>query len=332
VKGTEAKEEPLTGELVQCATPDRELTDYSRLVEQAQAYAAESHSKNTLRAYNCAWRSFGAWCASHGTTPLRPDREALVGLYIGSIADQLKPASISAAIAGLRHHYHTQSLSLDTGHPAITATLKGIRRAKGTRQVRKTPLLVPDLQSMVAALPETPMGARDRALLLLGFAGAFRRSELVSLQVEDLELTSEGYRVLLRKSKTDQEGMGVEKAIPCGTNPSTCPVTAVKGWLEASGIEEGPLFRSINRHGRLGASLSDRSVAEVIKRNPALEGRSADFSGHSLRAGLCTAAASARCPEHIIMAQSGHKSRDMVQRYVRTGLQFKDNAAGVVGL
>jgi integrase len=308
------------------------LIDYSHLYSQAQAYAAESHSQNTLRAYNCAWRSFTAWCTSQGCTPERPNREALVGLYIASIADKLKPSSITAAIAGIRYYYHAQGLSIDTAHPAIAATLKGIRRAKGTRQTRKTPLLLPDLQAMVAALPETLIGIRDRALLLLGFAGAFRRSELVSLHVNDLELTEEGYRVLLRQSKTDQEKAGVEKAIPYGSSPATCPVIAINAWLEASELKEGFLFRSINRHGHLATYLSDRAVAEIIKRNPALEGRSDKFSGHSLRAGLCTAAAAARVPEHIIMAQSGHKSRDMVQRYVRSGLQFKDNAARSVGL
>lgn len=329
----EAHEEIAGSELVLYSTHERSLTDYDRLCSQAEAYAAESHSKNTLVAYSWAWRSFLAWCVAQNTNPIDcANREALLGLYIGEAASKLKSASLTSIVAGVRYHYHTQNLSLDTSHPAIANTLKGVRRTKGTRQARKAPLLVADLRAMVTALPDNLLGARDRAILLLGFSGAFRRSELVALQAEDLTLTHEGYIVLLRRSKTDQESSGLEKAVPHGSNPATCPVMAIKTWLELSGIKEGPLFRSINRHSQLGGSLSAHAVASIVKRNPTLEGRSANFSGHSLRSGLCTSAAAARVPEHIIMAQSGHKSRDMVQRYIRGGLQFKDNAAGSVGL
>lgn len=308
------------------------VADYDRLFAQAQEFASQSHSVNTQRSYAHAWRSFTAWCAVKQADHLRPlEREALVGLYISDMAVKLKPASLTSAVAGIRYNYHRLGLSLDTGHATIAATMAGIRRNKGTRQTRKNPILVPDLRAMVTTLSERAIGARDRAILLLGFAGAFRRSELVSLRVDDLTLTSEGYRVLLRKSKTDQESLGHEKAIPFGTG-ITCPCAAIDAWLTLSGIKEGLLFRSITRHGRIGEFLSDRAVAEIIKRNPALEGRNKDFSGHSLRAGLCTSAAAARVPEHIIMAQSGHKSRDMLQRYIRQGVQFKDNAAGAVGL
>ncbi len=319
--------------------PERaQSADYDRLFAQAQEFASQSHSVNTQRSYAHAWRSFTAWCAVKQADHLRPiAREALVGLYIADIASKLKPASINSAVAGIRYNYHNLGLSLDTGHATIAAIMKGIRFKKGTRQTRKNPILVPDLRAMVTSLSAMAIGAeraimaRDRAILLLGFAGAFRRSELVSLRVEDLTLTPEGYRVLLRKSKTDQESLGHEKAIPFGTG-ITCPCVAIDAWLTLSGIKKGLLFRSITRHGKIGEFLSDRAVAEIIKRNPALQGRNKDFSGHSLRAGLCTSAAAARVPEHIIMAQSGHKSRDMLQRYIRQGVQFKDNAAGAVGL
>ena len=186
---------------------------------------------------------------------------------------------------------------------------------------------------MVATLPDNLLGLRDRALLLIGFAGAFRRSELVSLDVEDVEECAEGLRVTLRRSKTDQEGAGEVKGIPYGRKLETCPVRALRAWLEAAGITAGPIFRSVNRHGQVQPGrLSDKAVALVVKRAAEAAGFDATrYAGHSLRTGLTTSAAAAGVQERDIMRQTGHRSVNMVRRYIREGELFRSNAAAQVG-
>jgi integrase len=187
---------------------------------------------------------------------------------------------------------------------------------------------------MLATLPEGLLGTRDRALLLIGFAGAFRRSELVGLNVEDASFTGDGLVVTLPRSKTDQEGEGRKVGIPYGSNPATCPVRSLRAWIETAGITAGPLFRSVNRYGRVQPGrLSDKAVALIVKRYAQASGRDArTFSGHSLRVGLVTAAAMAGASERAIMNQTGHRSTVMVRRYIRDASLFRDNAAARAGL
>ncbi|MCY0900222.1 MAG: site-specific integrase, partial [Firmicutes bacterium] len=210
----------------------------------------------------------------------------------------------------------------------------GIRRVHGVAQQGKAPAVTADIQAMVAKIPDSLGGLRDRALLLLGFAGAFRRSELVGLRREDVQFTGDGLTIWVRHSKTDQEGRGRKVGIPYGSHRPTCPVRSVQAWLAASGITEGPLFRSVNRHGQLqSAALSDKAVALIVKRWAEAAGLDpAQYAGHSLRAGLATSAAQAGVPERVIMAQTGHKSTDMVRKYIREGSLFRENAAAEVGL
>jgi integrase len=180
--------------------------------------------------------------------------------------------------------------------------LAGIRRAKGTAQEAKTPVLIEDLRKMVALLPDTLLGVRDRALLVLGFSCAFRRSEVVSLDLPDLAFTRDGLAVNLRRSKTDQEGAGRKIGVPYGSTLATCPIRSVQQWMERSKISEGPLFRPINRHGKMASSrLSDGAVAEIVKRYAAAAGMDAtDFGGHSLRSGFATSAAMKGASERSI--------------------------------
>jgi integrase len=212
--------------------------------------------------------------------------------------------------------------------------IAGIRRAKGTAARAKAPALTGDVRAMVAAAAPGLLGARDRALLLLGFAGAFRRSELTSLNHQDLAFTPDGLVVLLRRCKTDQEAQGRKIGIPYGSNPETCPVRAVQAWLAASGITSGPIFRHVDRHGKLRAGrLSGYAVALVVKRHAEAAGLdAAKFAGHSLRAGLATSAAIGGASERAIMAQTGHRSVNMVRRYIRDGNLFRENAAARAGL
>lgn len=190
---------------------------------------------------------------------------------------------------------------------------------------------------MISSLQENEFsdlrGLRDRALLLMGFAGAFRRSELVALTTSDIKVTKEGVLSTIRKSKTDQESAGREIAIPYGSNPLTCPVRTLKDWLEASGIDNGAIFRPINKHGHIkNKALTAHSVALIIKRNKHIIERKNDFSGHSLRAGFATTAAIAGVPEHMIMRQTVHKKSDTIKKYIRLASMWKDNAATKVGL
>jgi len=195
-------------------------------------------------------------------------------------------------------------------------------------------LLTEDIQQMVAMLPATLHGMRDAALLLIGFAGAFRRSELVALDVDDLQLRSEGYLIRIRRSKTDQQGRGRWVGIPYGDHPTTCPVLALQRWLAASTITEGAVFRGVNRHGQLASTrLSKRAIADIVKRTAETGGLDPSrYSGHSLRSGHCTSAARAGVPERIIMQQTGHRSERMVRHYIQQSSVFTENSAKALGL
>ena len=219
-------------------------------------------------------------------------------------------------------------------HRLVRETWKGIRRARGVAQQEKAALLTADLRRMMGALAPGMRGARDRALLLLGFAGAFRRSELVALDVEDLDFREEGLIIFLRRSKRLRGAGGPDDCIFRGSVPATCPCRSLRAWLEGAGITHGPVFRPVNRHGGVSEQrLSDRAVALVIKRYAVGIGRDpSEFSGHSLRAGLVTSAALAGASEASIMAQTGHRSAAMVRRYLRVRSVFQDNAAGEAGL
>src|SRR5207245_2323082 len=211
---------------------------------------------------------------------------------------------------------------------------KASRRAKGTAPVQKAPTLTDDIRAMVDSTDAGMIGSRDRALILLGFAGAFRRSELVSLDVEDCAFGKDGLTVTLRRSKTDQQGAGRKIGIPYGSNPETCPVRTVQSWLEQTAITSGPVFRSINRHGQVQSGrLSCIDVARIVKKLAHRAGLDAEkYAGHSLRAGHATSAAIAGASERSIMNQTGHKSVQMVRRYIRDGSLFRENSAGKLGL
>ena len=216
----------------------------------------------------------------------------------------------------------------------VSEVWKGIKRMKGTAQHGKKPFLTPDLRHIIAELPQDLRGLRDRALLLAGFAGGFRRSELAALQVEDLETSPDGLIVRLGRSKTDQEGQGRPVALPYGSDPQTCPVRALRAWLEQASISAGPLFRAVDRHGLVSsAALHADSVAYLVKRAAGRAGlETMEYAGHSLRAGLATQAAMNGASELAIMKQTGHRSLATVRKYIREGSLFRDNAATKLGL
>lgn len=320
----------------------KDVESIKNLLDKAFEFADNAQSKNTKKVYGYGWKSFSDWCYSKGIDPYKVEgKESVVGIYIADKADkkELKVDSIACYLAAIRSHYQDRKIVINLQHPAIQKVLKGVRNTMHTRPVRKEPLLTEDIRKIVNQISigteEKPhlQGIRDNALILLGFAGAFRRSELVGLNFEDLKETRNGFEVLLRKSKTDQEGEGQVKAIPYGANPKTCPVRAIQDWLKASGIKEGALFRAINRHNQIQQNaLTGHAIALIIKRYAVNLGDSTTFSGHSLRAGFVTSAAKNKVPEHLIMQQTGHKNSDTLKRYIRLGLQFEENAATQVGL
>ena len=262
-----------------------------------------------------------------------PAEAGTLALYLSDLAATLKPSTLQRRITAIRvaHREQGHEAPAPSNNELVRRVWRGIRREHGVAQDAKTPVLIRDLRAMVKNLPDNLLGRRDRALLLLGFAGGFRRSELVGLAVVDLQFTTDGAVVTLRRSKTDQEGEGRKVGIPFGRR-GLCPVQAVVDWLEEAKIDEGPLFRAVNRHGQVGSvKLSDRAVALIVKRSAERAGLDpAGYAGHSLRAGLATAAAMAGASERAIMAQTGHRSERMVRRYIRDGELFRDNAAATV--
>lgn len=302
---------------------------------QAKDYARQAKSHNTRRAYASDWDDFARWCQPYGFLPL-PARPETVALYLTALADALKPSTLGRRLATISQVHQAAGHDTPTTAAAVRLVWAGIRRAKGTDQQGKAPAITADIRRMVDTLDARLIGVRDRALLLLGFAGAFRRSELVGLDVKDVQPGHDGLTVRIRKSKTDQEGQGRKVGIPYGSHPHTCPVRAVAAWREKSGLveEEGALFRAITRHGKMQPGrLSNRAVALIIKRAAKAAGLDpAKYAGHSLRAGLATSAAQAGVSERSIMAQTGHKSVMVARRYIRDGSLFRDNAAAQVGL
>jgi integrase len=315
---------PRSGALAQLADP----------AERAHAYAGRSKSQATIRAYASGWRDFLSFCEQQRVEAL-PATDQTVAAYLADMADRgAKAATIARRLVVISQAHKAADLPSPTTSSLVSRTHAGIRRTLGTAQTGKAPALVDDLKRMLEKLPVTRVGFRDRALLLLGFAGAFRRSELVSLDVSDLQFTRAGLIVTLRKSKTDQEGRSRRLGIPYGSSERTCPVRSLQAWLESARIVDGPVFRALDRFQRVQpARLSDKAVALVVKRRAKAVGLDpARYAGHSLRAGLATSAAAAGASERMIMSQTGHRSADMVRRYIREGSLFQSNPAGMVGL
>lgn len=310
-----------------------ELMHLETAAGQAKAYARQAKAANTRRAYQSDWRHFESWCQKHGLQAL-PASPETVAVYVTTLAEGYRVSTLQRRLATISQAHQVARLDTPTTSIVVREVMAGIRRVKGTAQRGKSPALIGILRSLIATLPDSTIGRRDRALLLIGFAGAFRRSELVALDLEDVVVTSEGLVVTIRRSKTDQEGEGRKVGLPYGAHMATCPVRALQAWLQVSRIASGPLFRSVNRHGQVRPErLSGQSVALIVKRTAQAAGFDPmQFSGHSLRAGLATSAAASGVSERAIMAQTGHRSIAVARRYIREGSLFHENAAGEVGL
>jgi len=295
-------------------------------VAAAVNYARAEKAPATRRAYGTDFYLFSAWCDAKGA-PALPASAETVAAYLAAEADRgTKASTLGRRIAAIRFAHKLASLPTPTDSEAVKATLRGIRRTIGAAKVKKAPAIAEWIKAMVRTCPDTVAGKRDRALLLLGFAGAFRRSELVALDVEHVEETVDGLRVLIACSKTDQEGEGATIAIARGSD--ACPVRALREWLDAAGIESGPIFRPINKAGTVSEQrLTDRSVANLVKAYAGRAGLDAKlFAGHSLRSGFLTSAAGKGASIFKMMDVSRHKSVDNLRGYVRDAELFKDHA------
>ncbi|WP_346835989.1 site-specific integrase [Paenibacillus polymyxa] len=303
------------------------------LLEQKKEYISNSRAKNTVKSYKSDWKHFMQWC-KHNQLSYLPTNDDAYSLYLSNLATRgFKVSTIRRRMSSIAQAH------LVAGYPSpTTAHIKvvwaGIKRVHGTTEIGKLPVVVDIVRQMLNELPDKLQGVRDRAILLIGFAGAFRRSELVSLDIESISVVKEGLIVQVNKSKTDQEGKGESIGIPYGMFEQTCPVRAYINWIQAAGLKSGPVFRSINRHNQVSHTrLSDKSVALIVKRYINAVGLDEKlYSGHSLRAGFATTAAMLGKSERSIMDQTRHRSEAMVRKYIRMGSFFKENAAGNIGL
>jgi len=281
------------------------------LSQTAAKYATAARADNTVSAYSKQYRYFAEWCAQNGLAAM-PAAPETVALYLSAQAERgLKVASLKLALAAISQMHELGGHSSPRSHSLVREVLKGVARTHGAAQTQAAPVLVADLREMVK-----DASPRDRALVLLGWAGAFRRSELVGLMVADVAFVPQGLVVTLRRSKTDKFGHGRQVAIPRAADAALCPVAAVRAWLDRH-PGDGHLFRSVDRYGNVGGPLDGKDVARVLKK---LGGE--QFSGHSLRAGYATTAAEAGMDAMAIAQQTGHRSPAMVQKYVRSAKLF----------
>lgn len=300
---------------------------------RASEFVEQSIAPATVRAYTSDFADFVRWCDQHDLYSLPASPESVVR-YITDLAGNRKPSTITRRLSSISIVHRAGGHQSPTQDLWVQKVMSGIRRSIGTATTEARPLMLGDLHLMLAHIPPSPIGLRDRAVLLAGFAGGLRRSEIVAINVDDLDERPEGLVVHIRRSKTDQEGHGRDVALPYGHHEQTCPVRAVGTWRASAGIEDGPLFRAVDRHGNVSPDrLSAQSVNLLIKRAAERAGiEPSRISGHSLRAGFATTAAANGASERAIANQTGHRSMNVLRSYVRHGSLFTDNAVNILGL
>ena len=312
-------------------------TDIKLLQEETISNLKSSKAINTLRAYKSDFRDFSAFCVSHGFNSM-PTEPKVVSLYLTNLSKNSKMSTLRRRLVSISTVHKIKGHYLDTKHPIIVENLMGIKRTKGSIQKRKKPILINHLREIINAINEQKYNeikkARDKSIVLIGFGGGFRRSELISLDYEDIEFVPEGLKIMIRRSKTDQFGEGMIKGLPYFENQNYCPVKNLKKWIEIANIKNGPIFRRFSKGSSItNHRLTDQTVVLIIKKYLNIAGiDNSNFSGHSLRAGFATVAAESGADERSIMAMTGHKTTQMVRRYIREANIFKNNALSKVKL
>jgi len=308
------------------------ITDIRILQEETILNLKSSKANNTVRAYKSDFNDFSLFCAKNGFKSL-PSEPKIVSLYLTHLsAKDAKMSTLKRRLVSIGVIHRLKGLYLDTKHPAIIENIMGIKRRKGSIQKGKKPILISSLKKIINVIDqqkkEEIKKLRDRTIILIGFSGGFRRNEIVSLNYDDLDFVTEGLKISLRRSKTDQFGEGLVKALPYFDRSQYCPVVSLQKWIEVSKIKSGPLFRRFTKGSNLSENrLTDQTVALLIKEYLKLAGiDSKNYSGHSLRSGFATSAAESGAEERSIMAMTGHKSTEMVRRYIKEANLFKNNA------
>jgi len=308
------------------------ITDIKALQEETLLNLQNSKANNTVRAYKSDFNNFGLFCAQNGFKSL-PSEPKIVSLYITHLSSKgIKMSTLKRRLVSIGVIHKLKGHYLDTKHPVIIENIMGIKRRKGSIQKGKKPLLINNLKKIINVIDECNTENikkfRDRSIILMGFSGGFRRNEIVSLDYDDLDFVTEGLKISIKRSKTDQFGEGSVKGLPYFDNTKYCPVLSLKNWIEISKIRSGPLFRRFSKGTKLSEKrLTDQTVALLIKKYLKIAGiDSKNYSGHSLRSGFATSAAEAGVEERNIMSMTGHKSSEMVRRYIKEANIFKNNA------
>tara|TARA_B100000131_G_scaffold318839_1_gene363516 strand:+ start:384 stop:1337 length:954 start_codon:yes stop_codon:yes gene_type:complete len=307
------------------------VTDLKSLQDETLNNLKSSKAVNTLRAYKSDYKDFVGFCAKHGFKSL-PTEPKIISLYLTFLSKTSKVSTLRRRLVSISMIHKLQGHYLDTKHPIIIENLMGIRRVKGSMQKGKKPILINHLKSIINVINKQKIDeikkARDKSIVLLGFGGGFRRTELISIDYEDLEFVPEGLKITIKRSKTDQIGEGMIKGLPFFTNPEYCPVINLKKWLELSKIKSGPIFKRFAKGSSItNYRLTDQTVVLLIKKYLSMAGiDNSNFSGHSLRSGFATVAAESGADERSIMSMTGHKTTQMVRRYIREANIFKNNA------
>ena len=314
------------------------ITDIKALQEETLLNLKSSKANNTIRAYKSDFNDFGLFCAKNGFKSL-PSDPKIVSLYLTYLSTKdAKISTLKRRLVSIGVIHKLKGYYLDTKHPSIIENIMGIKRRKGSIQLSKKPILISSLKEIINAIDDQDKEEikkfRDRSIILIGFSGGFRRNEIVSLDYDDLDFVPEGLKINLRRSKTDQFGEGFTKALPYFDNTQYCPVVSLKKWIEISKITSGAVFRRFSKGSKLSENrLTDQTVALLIKEYLRLTGKdSKNYSGHSLRSGFATAAAESGAEERNIMAMTGHKSTEMVRRYIKEANLFKNNPLNKIKL
>ena len=295
------------------------LTNIKKLELETINNLKNSKSFNTLRAYQSDYNDFSIFCSKNGFQSM-PTQPKILALYLTELSTKSKFSTLKRRLASISILHKMRGHYIDTKHPIIMENLMGIKRAKGTHQKGKKPILISDLKLLINAIDESQekhiRKIRDKALILIGFSGGFRRSELVNIEIQDIEFVTEGVKIFVKRSKTDQSGEGMRKAIPYFNNNQFCPVIALKKWIDAFEKNQNKIF-----------NISDKNVALIIKKYASIAGLDSNkYAGHSLRSGFATSAAESGAEERNIMAMTGHKTTEMVRRYIKEANLFKNNA------
>ena len=298
------------------------VTDVKSLELETLKNLKSSKAPNTLRAYKADYKNFASFCIKNGFKPM-PSEPKIISLYLTFLSKSSKFSTLKRRLASISVIHRLSGHYIDTKHPMITENLLGIKRIKGSYQKAKKPILINDLKLIINAIDKDKNEknkVKNRALILMGFAGGFRRSELVAIHYEDVDFVPEGVKIFVKRSKTDQSGEGMTKGIPYFSNPNYCPVISLKSWIEKSEIKSGKIF-----------DMSDKNVALTVKKYTAIVGLDSNkYSGHSLRSGFATSTAELGAEERSIMAMTGHKTTQMVRRYIQEANLFKNNALNKV--